>query len=567
MTKREEEERNPETTPQRESAPPDADPSLSFDETARLLREISEETFEETSLASYRNFVFKNTLKGLALGFICDSYVFGKPFFVYMFQLIYTFVQCRFHDFNQLLGSPPSPAELWRNFQDPELIFIGSLILLSCIVFGFWDGWREDRLRLLALRDRRRGERLLEASRKLARINRSLERLAVTDDLTGLFNRRFALQHLTVAVAAAERYARPLSLMMIDIDHFKDINDTYGHEVGDMALARVAKDIRSILRDSDVVCRYGGEEFLVILPDVNVEQARIAAGRILSHFSDKSLDISGMDIPLTVSIGLTGVEDEFPLDCAELVRQADMALYKAKREGRNRVCVFTAGDREEFVEVFTFQPESRLVELSSKINELRSTLRETALSTIQSLINVVGTRDESLMEHMRATAFHARYIAVAAGLREEDVETVFRAALLHDIGKLGIPDSILLKPGPLDKKERRIIERHPELGARILAPLGFMRREASIIKAHHERYDGLGYPDGLSGDLIPFEAAILAVANAFAFMTASHPFKEALSEEEAVSEIVRQKGKQFHPLAVEALLRYRSDPNKYARRP
>ncbi|MDZ7815599.1 MAG: HD domain-containing protein [Planctomycetota bacterium] len=160
------------------------------------------------------------------------------------------------------------------------------------------------------------------------------------------------------------------------------------------------------------------------------------------------------------------------------------------------------------------------------------------------------------MEHLREVAYHARQMALIAGMESDEVEVIFRAALLHDIGKFGVPDSILLKVEPLNKHEWRVLEQHPEFGARILRPLGFMRAEAALIKAHHERYDGLGYPEGVKGDEIPLGAGIISVADAYSFMTTRHPFREAKTHDEAVAEIERLSGRQFHPKAVEAFMSY-----------
>ncbi|GAB4150704.1 MAG: diguanylate cyclase [Planctomycetota bacterium] len=537
----------------------------SVEDTARVVRELSESSSSsEFSKIRYFNFIFTNTFKGLALGIICDSYLFGKEYFIYIFTLVYTAYNSIFDQFNAIIENPPSPDILYSNLRDPEMIFIGVLILISCVAFGMWDGWREDRMREYALKDSKRAEKLLETSKKLAQINTALEKLAVTDYLTGLYNRRFAHQQLSQEMARAQRYKDPLTLLLVDIDHFKRINDTYGHAAGDRILIELSRLMTNLLRTIDVPCRYGGEEFLVILPNTSLSQGKVAAKRILTEVAESIFSYEGEDIPVTVSIGLASTEENFPLHFQELIRQADMAMYKAKTAGRNRLCIYSSSAKEEMVEIFSFQPEGRLEELSFRILELRSSLKETAIAAIQSLVNAVGTRDSGMLEHLREVAYHARQIAMNMGMSEEEVETVFRAALLHDIGKLGVPDSILLKKEPLTSFEWRVLEQHPALGARILSPLGFMKAEAAMIKAHHERYDGLGYPEGLKGDEVPTGAYVVALADAYAFMTTRQPYREPKSHVEALGEINKLAGRQFHPDVVLAFMRYAAsgDPLK-----
>ncbi|MDZ7815600.1 MAG: GGDEF domain-containing protein [Planctomycetota bacterium] len=210
--------------------------------------------------------------------------------------------------------------------------------------------------------------------------------------LTGLFNRRYAHQQLKRELSRSQRYNDPLCVLMVDIDHFKNVNDTYGHSVGDAVLAELARLFYDCLRSTDVACRYGGEEFLIILPCTSTTQGKVVARRILSAVDSTSFREKKEDIPLTVSIGLTATGEDFTLHFQELIRQADIAMYKSKSAGRNRLCVYSSSDREEFIEIFTFQPEDRLEKLSYKIVELRSSLRDTAISTIQSLVNAIGTR-------------------------------------------------------------------------------------------------------------------------------------------------------------------------------
>jgi diguanylate cyclase (GGDEF)-like protein/putative nucleotidyltransferase with HDIG domain len=356
--------------------------------------------------------------------------------------------------------------------------------------------------------------------------DRALEQmrdLAELDPLTGLRNRR-GFEH------GLESRRGPLALLICDLDHFKRVNDTLGHPAGDDVLRRFADLLRGCTREDDGAIRLGGEEFALVLSGVGERDALAVAERLRREVA---VEFRDFPVPISVSVGIA---DSGPCDGAEgLVRAANRALFAAKRLGRDRCVVHHA---------------ETLAMLDALVDDRAGEQLEAALLLAETL----DLRDVATARHSETVGRYAERIAEELGLAPDQVERVRVAGVLHDIGKLGISDAVLLKTGSLEAAEWAEIRRHPELGARILEHAN-MRDVASWVLAHHERVDGSGYPHGLSGDRIPLEGRILAVADAYEAMTADRPYRLALGETEARSELVRGAGTQFDADVVAAFLR------------
>jgi two-component system, cell cycle response regulator len=356
------------------------------------------------------------------------------------------------------------------------------------------------------------------------------ERLAVTDGLTGLHNRRFFDELLTLETERATRHHSEVSLLVVDLDRFKQINDTYGHPAGDAVLVEAAARIRDTVRSSDVVARYGGEEFAVILSATGDELALATAERIRQAIASRRISAGGHSVALTASIGVASM----PLRATtkeELLRFADRALYRAKRLGRNQV-QFDQGD----------DAVSYLVPDASPV-----------IDYLQNLADQIDAR-QGPSNHSVEMSVLAAKIATKLGVDRAVAERAVLAARFHDIGKVAVPDSVLMKPGSLTEEEWHIVHQHPELGARLVRLSAEIRDVAPIIAAHHEWPDGTGYPLGLSGSQIPIEARILAVCDAWTAMRSARPYRRALSVEESLQQLRRGCGTQFDPQVVRALL-------------
>jgi diguanylate cyclase (GGDEF)-like protein len=353
-------------------------------------------------------------------------------------------------------------------------------------------------------------------------------RLALTDPLTGLGNHRHFHDRLERELADSEAQGYPLSLCLVDIDDFKRINDRYGHPGGDKVLAQLATN----LRQGGEAFRLGGDEFAILLPGRDEEGARIAAEAIVSRIADTDVPPAG---PVTVSAGIATVPlDEVDRD--ELVRRADSALYWAKEYGKNQTRVY----RPDVVEIAELK---RLAAGPDRAARFRAAA---------SLAKAVDARDAYTGSHSERVSDLAARIATRMGVDREQVELTRLAASLHDLGKLAIPEEILRKPGPLSETERLVLERHPQIGYRMLESLG-VDPVADWVLHHHERWDGTGYPDALEGDDIPLGARIIFVADAYDAMTSERVYRGRLTDDEAIAELARCSGSQFDPEVVATL--------------
>jgi diguanylate cyclase (GGDEF)-like protein len=354
-------------------------------------------------------------------------------------------------------------------------------------------------------------------------------RLALTDPLTGLGNHRHFHERLQRELVAAEDAGQTLSLCLVDIDDFKRINDRYGHPTGDRVLSQIA--VR--LRQGGEAFRLGGDEFAVLLPEHDEATAVEVATSIVERLREMKLEHTEQ---ITVSAGVATL-DVHGVGRDELIRFADSALYWAKEHGKNRVRVY----RPEIVEL------AELKKLASGAD------RVARFRAAASLARAVDARDVYEGSHSERVADLAGRVAQRMGLPQEQVELTRLAASLHDLGKLAVPEEILRKPGPLTDPERLVLERHPQIGYRMLESLG-VTPVAEWVLHHHERWDGTGYPDGLHGEDIPLGARIILVADAFDAMTNDRVYQRKLSIGAALAELEDCSGTQFDPGAVAAIV-------------
>ena len=368
----------------------------------------------------------------------------------------------------------------------------------------------------------------IESARRLD----SLEHLAAHDPLTGLRNRRdFELgidRHLDELGPEGD-----LSLLVIDLDHFKRVNDSLGHDAGDDVLRRFAEVLRAV-GDGDVPTRLGGEEFALVLPGAAEGHALAVAEHVRLLVRS---EFATFACPVSVSIGVAGRGLE-ARDASELMRAANRALYAAKRLGRDRCVVHHA----------------QTLEMLDALRDAEGGGGAEQLAATMLLAETLDLRDVATARHSDTVGRFCEQIARELGFAAPRVERVRAAGILHDIGKLGIADAILHKPGRLDADEWAEIRRHPEIGSRILEHAN-LRDIGTWVLAHHERVDGMGYPQGLAGHAIPLEARVLAVADAFEAMTADRPYRSALPVAVARDELRNGAGTQFDADVVSAFER------------
>jgi len=369
------------------------------------------------------------------------------------------------------------------------------------------------------------------------------EARATHDRLTGVPNRETLLATLSAEVDRAARHSKPLSVAFIDIDRFKPINDTYGHNSGDAVLRQMAGLVADAIRVSDTFGRYGGEEFMLILPETTPEDAVGLAEELRAMVMQEPMRIAdGQLLKVTISVGIAGGRgSELQLDM--LVDRADAAMYAAKSLGRNRTYLFRELDDEAQVRRAPISPERR-----AQATALGQWASDTAT---QALASVLAPQPHHRGRPSDMIASLATGIGLQMGLPGEEIERIRIASLLHDLGKIAIPDEILDKPAALSDAEWQAIGEHPRIGQVILEQASSLREAIPVVLHHHERYNGGGYPHGLRGNEIPLGARIVAVADAYHAMVHDRPYSPALSHAAALDELRRHAGTQFDPEVVE----------------
>jgi diguanylate cyclase (GGDEF)-like protein len=368
-----------------------------------------------------------------------------------------------------------------------------------------------------------------------ARLYAKTERMARVDSLTSLLNRRSMDEILPSEVGRHSRYGGVFSMIILDLDSFKSLNDNYGHLAGDELLRQIGIIMKNTIREADQAFRYGGDEFAILLPQTSLEAAFKVAERIRQQVYAR-IEIGSS--PISISLGIAS----WPADGVginDVMAAADVALYQSKRSGGNRTTCSTVN----------LNPT-----LTGKSTAM-VTQDSGALSTIFALAATVDTRDRLTHNHSKQVHDFAVAIGEGLGLDPLEINRLGTCALLHDIGKIGISDEILHKQEKLTDKEWEVIKSHPGLGASIVSHSIQLAPCIQGILHHHEKYNGQGYPDGLKGEEIPLESRILTVADSFAAMTSSRIYSKTLTYEAGIEELKRESGKQFDPRIVEVFLK------------
>ena len=397
--------------------------------------------------------------------------------------------------------------------------------------------WVRDRAAVRVLDERRvllTGAACDISDRRLAEDERAeavrrLEWLSSVDALTELFNRRHFSEVLRARLAGSSAGA---AIALVDVDHFKRINDTHGHQIGDVVLREIARRLKDATRPCDVTSRWGGEEFCVLLDEiVDEHELTRLVDRLRSAVSATPISIDEHEsVVITISIGAVRPSP----DChtpEQLLASADAALYAAKRGGRNQVRIARGA------------PALVPLERSDGLE-----------GVVQALAAAASVRGGVAPMHSAQVAALATAVAVELGLPAETVELVRLGGWLHDCGKVAVPTDVLAHRGPLDARSRAQIRHHAVAGEALVSVVPGLGGAAEVVRSHHERFDGSGYPDGLTGEAIPIAARIVGAADAFVAMTESRPYEGPRGHREAVAELQRSAGSQFDPRVVEALV-------------
>ncbi len=404
---------------------------------------------------------------------------------------------------------------------------------------------------------------------------------AITDGLTGVKTHRFFMEALSSEWKRSSRAGRSFALVLMDLDRFKFVNDFYGHLEGDLVLQRVGQILETNCRRSDVVARYGGDEFVILMPETTMEQARQLAAKLRGWVSADPL-LREKNISASFGIACYPLHGSSP---QELIQVADASMYLSKHQGGNTVSTADHVDPNEarrwkrdvleaylgvtLKRLFATGPEA-FEEIYQRLRQFTDSLPETEiagapqdptsvpqsiLDTVTSLAYAIDAKDQYTQGHSQKVSAYAALLAEALGMSEPEVEEIRLAAVLHDVGKVGIPENILNKSGPLNPEEWDTMKTHVLFGGKILEPLVPLARIREMVLHHHEFFDGSGYPNALSGEAIPLGARIITIADSYDTITSDRSYKKGRTAEQALSELERCSNTQFDGRLIAAFVR------------
>lgn len=371
---------------------------------------------------------------------------------------------------------------------------------------------------------------------------------SLTDALTGVGSRRLLEDKLETECARSKRYKHPFSVAILDLDNFKTINDVFGHATGDEALKKLAECMKNQKRIQDILARYGGDEFVILMPETEANDALTFMERIRAKVQQIEVQ---ENVTMTISCGVAQSMPDFSDSSSDVIRRADLALYEAKSAGRNCAKLWNnkmsrilkAGDIE-------FE---RIKKLKRRVAGLSVQAEKMFIQSIWGLVQALEAKDPYAKKHSESVMHYAVGIAEMMEIPPKRLEILRRAAMIHDIGNIGIPDAILSKPGRLTPRERKIIEQHPLIAVRILEKMSFLKQEVAIVRSHHEKWNGQGYPDGLLSTSIPIGARILTVADTFDALISDRSYHNSRSIAEAIEILTDSSGYDFDFEVVNAL--------------
>ncbi|UCH95625.1 MAG: diguanylate cyclase [Candidatus Aminicenantes bacterium] len=400
----------------------------------------------------------------------------------------------------------------------------------------------------------------LEQSRKqIEKQNERLKELSFTDGLTGLYNHRYFQEILNREFAIVRRNRTDLSCFMIDLDYFKDVNDTFGHAFGDFVLRRFARLLKGAVRETDILARYGGEEFVLLLPHTHLDGARVLAEKCRKKAAGYVYENEGYSRRVTISIGIASCHTHQPPGSSDLVSFADQALYRAKAEGRNQVRIYN----EEALNnagALNFSPPDQLLDIKARLKKIQEKTTDAAMASLETLLhhsNLDLHLDQSFNFDQERSGRIIRILDLMSqrlGLPRLHQQIFKRAAKLHDMLMLLLGDETIHKEGTPGMEEQIDIEDHPIMLEELARTFDIFADERAILRYHHENHDGSGYPEGLRGTQVPMGARLLSLVHAFVNMTSLQNSKPLLPPQQVIDQLVKEAGHQFDPLLVGHLL-------------
>lgn len=381
-----------------------------------------------------------------------------------------------------------------------------------------------------------------------------LKGLSLKDSLTGLHNYHYLMERIASEFMRAKRYILPLSLIMLDIDYFKSINEIYGHHYGDFILKEFSAYLKNCARTNDIVVRCGGGEFIILMPDTPKEGTVIFGKRLLEKCKEHIFDHKEKRIKLKISIGVSSFPGDGGNNTTELLDAAAKALRQAKERGGNQLFPYQGISTKEIKDIIRDGGRLNIDKLKERLHRMKNKTNQIILESIYAFAKAVEARDHYTGRHSESMVSIVTEIGRKLRLSSHEIENLQHAAMLHDLGKIGIPDKILHKRKKLSRVEYEKIKRHPQIGAEIIRDIHILKEVLPMIFYHHERYDGRGYSAGAKGKDIPLGARIVAIADVYQALISDRPYRKAYSKKEALKIILEGSGTQFDPAIVDAFL-------------
>jgi len=399
--------------------------------------------------------------------------------------------------------------------------------------------------------DSKVSERKLELlNKELLKSNKKLKTLVIKDPQTGLYNHKYFKEIMESEFYRAKRYHQLLSLISVDVDYFRSINDAYGYKVGDMVLKQLAQKLKKLVRIHDYVIRFGGEEFVVILPGNDKKSALELAQRIANSIKMHTFGDKKNEIRLRLSMAVVSYPEDELSRGSEFIETAGKILNKVKEYGGDKAC--SAADiRDNKISSYKI---TSVKSLKQELTKLTKKANQNSIESIFAFAKTIELKDHYTGNHVERTVYYANRISKRLKLPPEDIKLIEQASMLHDLGKIGISEKILLKKGALTRREYEKIKNHPKIGVDIIRPIQSFHGLLPLILYHHERWDGKGYPFGLKGNEIPIGARIIAISDVYEALISDRPYRKALSKKQALKIIKENSGKQFDPKIAEVLI-------------
>jgi len=387
-------------------------------------------------------------------------------------------------------------------------------------------------------------------NKELFESNKKLQRLVIKDPHTGLYNHRYFKEIIKSEFYRTKKYHQLLSLIFIDIDYFRSVNDAYGYKLGDVVLKQFAHKLKRLVRLHDYVVRFGDEEFAIILPGNDKKCALELGHRIADTIRVFTFGDRKNAVKLSLSIAVVSYPEDKLFKSSDFIEFADKILNKAKEYGGDRVCsMIDIKDKDVLSDKIT-----GIKHLRQKISKLTKKANQSLVESIFAFAKTIELKDHYTGNHVERTVYYANEIAKRIGMPMEEIKLVEQASMLHDLGKIGISEKILLKKGPLTRAEFKKIKEHPKIGVDIIRPIQTFHDLLPLILYHHERWNGKGYPFGLKGDEIPMGARIIAISDVYQALISDRPYRKALSKKQALKIIKENSGKQFDPKVADILI-------------